>query len=109
MGERSLHPELEARLMALANRIAHLKRSMKEATGLKKVEDFGEIEELEQRYKVLEDRLSRLNREGPGFRQDMKAAIEMVADDLTGAVEEFMMRLDRGYQPDQRSRRLPKT
>lgn len=102
MEERSLHPELEARLTALANRIAHLRETMNKATGIEKIEDFGEIEELDQRYKVLEDRLSRLNREGPGFRQDMKAAIEMVADDLTGAVEDFMMRLNSGPRPQRR-------
>ncbi len=109
MEETGLHPGLEMRLTALATRIAKLRQKMSQAKGLEKIEEFGEIEELEQRYKVLEDHLRKLNREGPGFRQDMKAEIEKVADDLTGTVEDFVTWVDSGYQPDQRPKRPNKS
>ncbi len=102
MDKTGLHPGLEARLTALAARIATLKRKMSQAEGLEKIEAFGEIEELERRYKTLEDRLRMLTREGPGFRQDMKAEIEKVTDDLTGTVQDFTMWIDSGYHPDRR-------
>ena len=105
MEETGLHRGLEMRLTALASRIAELRQKMNRAKRLEKIEEFGEIEELEQRYKALEDQLSKLNREGPGFRQDMKAEAEKVADDLTGTVADFMTWVDFGYQPDRRPKR----
>jgi hypothetical protein len=106
MAETGLHSALELRLAALARLIAKLRQTMRQAKGIEKIEEFDEIEGLERRYKVLEDQLRKLNGEGPGFRQDMKAEIEKVADDLTGMVEEFVTWVDSGYQPDQRPKRL---
>jgi predicted nucleic acid-binding Zn-ribbon protein len=103
MEEHGLHRGLEVRLGALAERIAALRRKMKKAQGAEKIEEFGEIEELERRYNVLAERLQALNREGPGFRQDVKAELEKVADDLSGSVEDFMMWVDSNY----RGRRPP--
>ena len=109
MEATGLHPVLEMRLAALATRIAELRLMMSQAKGLEKIEEFGEIEELEQRYKVLEERLRKLNLEGPGFRQDMKAEIEKVADDLTGTIQDFVTWVDSGSRPDQRPKRLRKS
>ncbi len=70
--------------------------------GAEKIEDFGEIAALERRYDMLAERLQALNREGPGFRQDMKAEVEKVIDDLSGTVEDFMKWVDsdhRGNRP----------
>jgi hypothetical protein len=89
MEETGLHPGLEIRLTALATRIAELRRKMTGAKGPEKIEELGKIEELERRHKVLADRLQKLNDEGPGFRQDTKADIEKVADDLTGRCRGF--------------------
>ncbi len=102
MKEKGLHPGLEMRLTALAARIAQLRQKMSQAKGVEKIEEFGEIEELERRHQMLEDRLRKLNREGPGFRQDVKAEIEKVTDDLTGTVQDFMTWIDSGQRPDQR-------
>lgn len=101
--EHGLHRGLELRLVALAERIAALRRNRNTATGAAKIEDFGEIEELQRRYDELAGRLQALDREGHGFRQDVKAEMEKVADDLTGVVEDFALWVDSGY----RGRRPP--
>lgn len=105
MEERDSHRALELRLEALAERIATLRQSMARAKGAEKIEESGEIAERERRYRNLAERLQTLNREGPGFRQDVKAELEKVADDLSGTVEDFMMWIDsdfRGHQPKMR-------
>ena len=109
MAETGLHSALEMRLAALATRIAKLRQTMRQAKGGEKIEEFDEIEGLERRYKMLEDQLRQLNGEGPSFREDMKAEIEKVADDLTGVVEEFVTWVDSGYQRDHRPKRLRKS
>jgi len=96
--QHGLHRGLELRLVALAERIAALRQSMKQVKGAARIEDFGEIEELQRRYDVLAGRLQALDREGPGFRQDVKAELEKVADDLTGTVEDFGLWVDSGFQ-----------
>jgi predicted phage tail protein len=90
----ALHRDLELRLETVTEHIAALRQKMNRATAREKVEEFGEIAELERRYRVLADRLQALNRQGPGFRQDMKAELEKVADDLSGSVEDLMEWLD---------------
>ncbi len=97
MRQRRRYLVLEARLQALAARIEELKRRLSSAKGVKRIEELGEIEELESRHKKLTDRLEELDREGPGFRQDVRAELEAMADDLTGAVEDFMIWADSGY------------
>lgn len=99
--EHGLHRGLELRLEGLAERIATLRRKMIQATGAEKIADAAEIDELERRYKTLAERLQALNREGPGFRQDAKAELEKVADDLSGALEDFVMRIDSDYRHGQ--------
>lgn len=101
--KHGLHRDLQLRLDALAERIAALRRNMDRTKGAAKIEDFGEIGELQGRYDVLAERLQALNREGPGFRQDVKAELERVADDLSGVVEDFALWADAGY----RGRRPP--
>jgi predicted nucleic acid-binding Zn-ribbon protein len=108
MKEHGLHRELEVRLEALAQRIAALRRRMSRAKGVEKIEQFGEIEELERRQKKLAERLRALDREGPGFRQDVKADLERMADDLSGTVEEFMLWADSHYRGRRPSIRGPK-
>ena len=91
MDEHGLHRDLELRLEALAERIAALRQKMSKAKGAEKIEEFGEVEELERRLTVLAERLQALDREGPGFRRDVKAELEKIADDLSGGVEDFVM------------------
>ncbi len=109
MQEPGLHPGLEIRLTVLATRIAELRQKANQAEGPAEIEDFAEIAELERRYKVLEEDLRRLNFEGPGVRQDLKAGLETVADDLLGWVEDHMRWIDSGYRADQRPKRLHKS
>lgn len=71
---------------------------MEKATGTERSAELGEVDELEIRYRRLADRLQALNREGPGFRPEVKAEIEKVADDLSGTVEDFFMWIDTDYR-----------
>ena len=98
MEANDLHRGLELRLEALAERIAALRQKMSMAKGVEKIEELGEVDELERRYAVLAEQLRALNREGPGFRQNIKAGIEKLADDLSGTVEEFMDWVDSDRQ-----------
>lgn len=98
MEQHGLHRGLEQRLRALEARIAALRQAMSRAKGEEKIEEFGEIAELEQRHRRLADRLRALDGEGPGFRQDAKAELEKLADDLSGVVEDFTLWVDSGYR-----------
>lgn len=108
MGHRELHRGLEHRLEALAQRIAKLRQRMSAAKGTERLEELGEIEELDRRFDALAKRLQALNREGPGFRQDVKAELEKLADDLSGTVEDFVMWVDSNYQGERPSIRRRK-
>lgn len=68
-----------------------MRSKMARAKGLEKVDEVGDIKVLERRYKKLEDRLHELNREGPGFRQNLEAEIEKMADDLAANLEDFAL------------------
>ena len=100
MGSAGLHPGLETQLAALAARIAALKEKRRTATGSERLEELGEIEELERRQKALADGLRSLDGEGPGFRQDVKAELERMAHDLTASLEDFVMRTDSRFAPE---------
>jgi predicted nuclease with TOPRIM domain len=102
-----LHPGLEARLAALAERIAALRRRMSLAKGTEKLAEIGEVEQLERRYHALAENLRALDREGPGFRQNVKAELEKVADDLSATVEDFTMWIDSDFRADRRPTRKP--
>lgn len=99
------HQVLELRLRALEARIEELKRKIARAKGSEKIEKFGDVAELESRHGKLADRLRQLEREGPGFRQEVKAELEAMADDLSGTVEDFMMRLDSDYADEAQTKR----
>lgn len=94
MQEKGLHPGLEMRLHSLASRINKLKQRMERADPLTRAKSLGEIRQLEQRCSALEDQLSSLNQEGAGFRQNLKAEYEKVADDLAASIQDFIIRAD---------------
>lgn len=94
MRQKSLHRGLESRLKALGNRIEALRQATERTTGAERLERFGEIEELSKRHRALTEQLEALNQAGPGFRQNLKADWETIADDLSGIIDDFTMRLD---------------
>jgi len=108
MKETSLHPSLQMRLAALATRISELRQRASQVKGGERIEEFSEVEELERRYKTLDQQLRKLDQEGSGFRQDMKAEIEMVTDDLAGMVEDFFIWIDADFKADHRPKGLSK-
>ena len=99
MTETSLHLALDKRLTTLEARIVELKEKMSHASPPEKVHEFAELTELERRYKALEERVRALNLEGRGFRQNIKAELILMADDLTGASEALMEWIDTGRRP----------
>jgi chromosome segregation ATPase len=109
MDEQGLHRGLEQQLEALAARIAALRQKMNAAGGGERVEDRGEIEELQHRYEETVERLRALQKEGPGFRQETKAELEKIAADLAGNVEDFVTWVDGGGRGRRPSLREPKT
>lgn len=102
MEEAGLHPGMDIRLTALAERIAALRQKIQQNDNPEQLAKFGSIEELETRYKQMKVELDRLNLEGPGFLQDMKAGVDAMAIDLKGWVEDHIMWIDSGYQADRR-------
>lgn len=98
MNDDGLHPDLELRLKALAARIGSLRKGMKAARGAAKMEEFGELAELERRHQALAERLRQLNREGRGFRPNAKAEMERLTDDLTAIVDDFVNRTDAAFR-----------
>jgi predicted nucleic acid-binding Zn-ribbon protein len=99
MERTGLHPALEMRLTELASRIAELKQKMNRQPSLEKIEALGEVTQLGQRYRMLQDQLRSLNQEGPGVRQDLKAEYEKIADDLAANFSDFVIRLDSDNSP----------
>jgi hypothetical protein len=91
MEQAGLHPMLEIRLTALAERISLLRQKAGEMDTPEHFEEFADIEELD-----------RLNVQGAGFSQDVKAGFEAVADDLKGLVQDHIMWIDSGFRPDRR-------
>jgi predicted RNase H-like nuclease (RuvC/YqgF family) len=99
MGHSGSHRGLELRLETLAARLRMLREKVDRAEGLAKIEGHREIAQLERRQKDLEQRLSALKREAPGFKHEMKNELEKLAFDLSGAVEDFILWTDSGFQP----------
>src|SRR5271165_5293082 len=91
MEQASLDQGLSMRLEHLASRIESLKAQIAKAEGFEKIDEIGRLDQLEHRYKDLENRMRELNREGPGFRHEMKNELEKLSYDLSGAIDEFIM------------------
>jgi predicted nucleic acid-binding Zn-ribbon protein len=102
MEQSGLHRGLELRLEALAARIRTLRDKMERAEGLQRIEELAEIDQLERRYKLLQSRLDELNREGKGFRHGLRNELEKLSYDLSGAVEDFIIRIDSGFRTERR-------
>lgn len=107
MEHARLHPGLEIRLTALAERISLLRQKAGKTDTPEYFEKFCDIEVLERRHKTLEAELAQLNGQGPGFPQDVKAGFETLADHLKGWAEDHIMWIDSGYYPDRRPKPLP--
>lgn len=102
MADTDTQARLEERLSDLGARIAQLRQKMSGAGDPERSGELGEVEQLEQRHRQIQAQLQGLHAEGTEFRQDAKADIEKVADDLGGALDEFTRWVDSGYQADRR-------
>jgi outer membrane murein-binding lipoprotein Lpp len=97
MANKGPHDALERRLKELGDRIAGLKNKVGAAGQRDKAAEMAEIEE---RHRDLEARLSQLRLDGPGFRNETKAAIARVADELAAAVDHWVRWVDSGFAAD---------
>jgi chaperonin cofactor prefoldin len=91
MMTKHLHPELGQRLRMLEGRINTLQQTLKAETGSNKVYGCGTLHALEQRHDSLQERIRTLNDEGPGFRQNVKAEIIVMADDLHAMIDSMIV------------------
>jgi len=71
---------------------------MSHATEHERSVGLGEIDELQGRHKALAERLHGLDQEGAATVSGVKAEIETMAHDLAGTVDDFIMRIDAGFQ-----------
>ena len=88
---KHLHPELTQRLHVLEGRIRTLKQKLCSGDGAEKVNGSSTLLALEQRHDSLLERTRTLDDEGPGFRQNVKAEIIVMADDLTAMVDSMIV------------------
>lgn len=108
MNGTSYHPALKQRLTELKRSIGELKGKIAAARGLQKIEDVGDIEDLEQRHQELAARLDNLDREGRGWAQNVKAELDLMADDLTASIERCITGADNGSLEAARPSRKPR-
>jgi hypothetical protein len=108
MDETDLHLALKMRVKTLGLRITALKNTMSEATDAKRSEKLGELHELGQRHKDLDQRLRQVDREGPGLRQAVKADLSLLADNIQGGLDSLMFSIDAHYVADEHAMSRPK-
>jgi hypothetical protein len=70
-------------------------------TDSKKVAKLGELHELERRHEQLKERLHKLDREGPGIRQDVNAELSLLADNIQGGLDSLMFSTEAHYAADE--------
>jgi hypothetical protein len=105
MGKRAYHKILDFRLRELTDRAATLKLRCEHAAGIKKFGTYWELQRLERRKRMLQDRLRKLERDEDGFWQDLKARVQAVTDDLPGGVDRWIERLDANHAARSREAR----
>jgi len=95
MAATGLHDALDRRLADLGERITQLKR--KNTAAAARPDKEAAMAEFERRHLDLMARLHALHREGTGFRNETKAAIFRVADDLSANLDDWVATVDRDY------------
>ncbi len=102
MPRTGLHPGLELRADLLAARILDLRNKMKNDSGVARIDDRCEIEQLERRRRALEQRLVQLDHEGGGLLARLKSALTQVSFDTAASFDAFMRRLDANFRAARR-------
>jgi hypothetical protein len=100
--ETAVHAALRGRIKILGVRAAALQRSMLAAGGSHRISRLAQAEDLEQRHAHLAETLQQLDRAGPGFLQEAKAALELLADDYEGLLDGLMASTEAHYAADQK-------
>lgn len=108
LGQKTLYRGLRLRRDALVERINALREKAARTDGVEKLDILSQITQLERRRQRFEKRLQDLNCEKPGAGSMMKAMIENLVYDLTGAVENFILKADSGYRAHWRHDHLPR-
>ncbi len=89
-----------ARLDVLRGRIIALHKTIATADGLGKVEAQTQLADLEQRHKKLEGQLHALG--GDSMWQNVKAELELMADDLSSSVDALTTGMAMLHEPAQK-------
>ena len=95
---------MKMRIKTLGIRITALENTMEKSTDSSRVAKLGELHELEGRHKDLEERLRQICREGPGLRQDVKADLNLLADNIEGGLDSLMFSVDAHFAADENAR-----
>lgn len=86
----------------METRIGTIRHKLAGATPEQHMDKLGRLNDLERRHKQLEEQPQALNREGPGFSQEVRATLILLADELVGAADELILSVEEHYQADQR-------
>jgi hypothetical protein len=84
------HSKLAQRLWTLECGIGSLQQNLNAGSEIDKVNGSGPRHALQQRHDSLQERVSALNGEGRGFRQNIKAEIIVMADDLHAMIDSMI-------------------
>ena len=80
---------LQARAQILQARIDAIRTTIAATTGIARIEAQTRLADIEQRRDKLDAQLQALDGKGPGIWQSLTAEIELMADDLTSAVDDL--------------------
>jgi hypothetical protein len=97
MGKRAYRDALNLRLGELSHRAVMLQLRWEHAKGFERFRTLRQIESVERRKRLLQDRLRQLDRHEEGLWQDLKANVRSVTDELPSGVERWIERLDANY------------
>lgn len=96
----SKNSALEQRIKAIKSRIAVLTKDMLTADDCMKVRDSGELVQLRQRQKYLEERVHELKHGSTASPHGFKAEVALMVDDLAEAMDELMSWMEEGCSQD---------
>jgi len=85
MDQTNAHQAMQERLDTLLGRITALNKTIITADGIRKIEAQTQLADLEHRHAKLAGQLQALS--GDGVWQNVKAELELMADDLSNSVD----------------------
>jgi hypothetical protein len=97
MSETNVQKALKIRVASLALRITELETAMMAARTPDRMEKLGTLRELQQREAHLEALLGELDGGSRGWSEDVKANLDLLADNIQGGLDNLMFATDAHY------------